>query len=255
MFIADGKSFQPTEWAVGPWSADLLQGSAYGGLLVRALQRHEAAAGMSLARVSFDFWRPVTRELITPTVTVLREGRKARTVEAALLQGGTPVSRCTGVFLRSDPAAGPPRPPDAAPSVGPDASRPVPSHVRAWSPFFTGVDTRVAAGDLLKPGPASAWFHLERSLVGGEENSPLVHAVSAADLAGGISAVAERTQWTFVNPDLTVVFWRVPRVPWILLAAETHVGDEGTGVARGILSDVDGPFGGCEATLIFERAR
>ena len=254
MFIADGKSFQPTEWAVGPWSPDLLQGSAYGALLVRALERHEAAVGMILARVTFDFWRPVTRELLTPTVAVLREGRKARTVEASLLQGGTAVSRCTGVFLRSDPAAGPARASEA-PAIGPEASRPVPSHVRAWSPFFTGVDTRVAEGDLLKPGPAAAWFHLERPLVAGEENSPLVHTVSAADLAGGISAVADRTRWTFVNPDLTVVFWRVPRAPWILLAAETHVGDQGTGVARGLLSDVDGPFGGCEATLIFERAR
>ena len=255
MFIADGKNFQPTEWAVGPWSPDLLQGSAYGALLVRALERHEAAGGMMLARVSFDFWRPVTREPLTPTVTVLRDGRKARTVEAALLQAGTPVSRCTGVLLRSDPAAGPPPPVIAAPAVAPDASRPVPPHVRAWSPFFTGVDTRVADGDLLRAGPAAAWFHLERPLVAGEQNSPLVHAVSAADLAGGISAVAERTRWTFVNPDLTVVFWRVPRPPWILLAAETQVGDHGTGVARGLLSDLDGPFGGCEATLIFERAR
>ncbi|HEY3065595.1 MAG TPA: thioesterase family protein [Methylomirabilota bacterium] len=255
MFVPDGKSFQPTEWAVGPWSPDLLQGSAYGGLLVRALERHAAAAGMTLARVSFDFWRPVTRELLTPMVTVLRDGRKVRTVEAALLQAETPVARCTGVFLRSDPAAGPPRPPEAAPAVGPEAARPVPPHVRAWSPFFTGVDTRVAEGDLLKSGPATAWFQLVRPLVAGEENSPLVHAVSAADLAGGISAVAERTRWTFVNPDLTVVFWRVPRPPWILLAAETHVGDQGTGVARGRLSDLDGPFGGCEATLIFERAR
>jgi len=255
MFIAEGKSFQPTEWAVGPWSPDLLQGSAYGALLVRALERHEAAAGMMVTRVSFDFWRPVTREPLTPMVTVLRDGRKARTVEAALLQGGTPVSRCTGVFLRSDPAGGPPPPPHASPAVGPEASRPVPAHVRAWSPFFTGVETRVAEGDLLKSGPAAAWFQLERPLVAGEENSPLVHAVAAADLAGGISAVAERTRWTFVNPDLTVVFWRVPRVPWILLAAETHVGDQGTGVARGLLSDMDGAFGGCEATLIFERAR
>jgi hypothetical protein len=45
----------------------------------------------------------------------------------------------------------------------------------------------------------------------------------------------------------------VPRAPWILLAAETHAGDRGTGVARGVLSDVDGAFGGCEQTLIFEK--
>ena len=254
LFLAEGEGFQPTEFAVGPWSPALLQGSAYGGLLVRALERHEAAAGMTLARVTFDFWRPVTRERLTPTVTVLREGRKGRTLEATLVQAGTPVSRCTGVFLRADPAASPPVVTNAAPAIGPGASRPVPAHVRAWSPFFTGVDTRVAEGDLLRPGPAAAWFHLLRPLVAGEENSALVHTVSAADLAAGISAVVDLRKWSFVNPDLTIVLWRVPRLPWILLTAETQVGDQGTGVARGLLSDHAGPFGACELSLIFERA-
>jgi hypothetical protein len=129
----------------------------------------------------------------------------------------------------------------------------VPAHVRAWSPFFTGVDTRVVEGDLLKPGPAAAWLHLERPLVGGETNSPLVHATSAADLASGISAVVDLRAWSFINADLTIVLWRVPRAPWILLAAETRVGDRGTGVARGLLSDVNGPFASCEQTLIFDR--
>jgi hypothetical protein len=49
--------------------------------------------------------------------------------------------------------------------------------------------------------------------------------------------------------------WRVPRVPWILLAAETRAGDRGTGVAHGVLSDVDGAFGSCAQTLLFERRR
>jgi hypothetical protein len=31
------------------------------------------------------------------------------------------------------------------------------------------------------------------------------------------------------------------------------VGNRGTGVARGLLSDVDGPFASCEQTLIFEK--
>src|SRR5437867_13438265 len=97
LFIAEGESFQPTEWAVGPWSADLLQGSAYGGLLVRALER-SGAPGMVLSRLSFDLWRPVTRERIASSVTVLPEGRKARTVEAPLAQGGEPVARCPAAY-------------------------------------------------------------------------------------------------------------------------------------------------------------
>ncbi len=252
LFLAEHGTFQPTEWAVGPWSPDTLQASAYGALLTRVLEAN-APPGMRLARLSFDLWRPVTRERITPSVTVLREGTKARTVEASLAQRDRPVARCTAVFLKTDPALTPPTAPMTPPALGPDAGRPVPPQVRAWSPFFTGVDTRVVEGDLLKPGPAAAWFHLERPLIGGEENSPLVHATSAADLASGISAVVDLRVWTFINADLTLVLWRVPRAPWILLSAETRVGDGGTGVARGVLSDVDGPFGSCEQTLLFEK--
>jgi hypothetical protein len=253
MFVRDGDAFRPTEWAVGPWSPDTLQASAYGGLLVRLLERSGGPPDMMIARLGFDLWRPVTREPIGGTVTLLRDGRKARTVEASLLQGEKPVARCTAVFLKTDPAATPSAARGVAPVKGPEAGRPVPRQVKHWSPFFTGVDTRVIDGDLLQPGPASAWFHLERALVEGEENSPLVHATSAADLASGISAIVDLRAWSFVNADLTMVLWRVPRPPWILLAAETQAGDRGTGVAHGILSDVDGPFGRCEQTLIFER--
>jgi hypothetical protein len=253
MFVAQGAHLQPTEWAVGPWSPDTLQASAYGGLLARALERCQAAAGMMPARLSFDLWRPVTRERLTPSVTVLRDGRKARTLEASLTQAGQPVARCTAVFLRSDATAVPATIERVAPAILPEAGRPIPPQVKNWSPFFTGVDTRVVQGDLLKPGPATCWFNVERPLVGGEENSPLAHAVSAADLASGISAVVDLRTWSFINADLTLVLWRIPRVPWILLAADTRVGDQGTGVARGTLSDLDGAFGCCEQTLIFDR--
>jgi acyl-coenzyme A thioesterase PaaI-like protein len=253
LFVAEADGLEPTEWAIGPWSPDTLQASAYGGLLVRALERSDPAPGMLLSRLAFDLWRPVTRQHLTPGTSILRDGRKARTVEASLTQAGRPVARCTAVFLKADAASTPIPPIIAAPVLGPEDGRPLPDHVRAWSPFFSGVDTRVVEGDLLKPGPAAAWFNLGRPLVLGEETSPFAHAVAAADLASGISAVVDLRAWTFVNADLTVLFWRVPRAPWILLRAETMVGDRGTGVARGTLSDLDGPFGGCEQTLLFER--
>ena len=184
MFLVEGGALRPTEWAVGPWSSDALQGSAYGGLLVRSLERSDAAAGMTLARLSFDLWRPVGLAPITTAVAVLRDGRKARTLEATLEQGGKQVARCTAVLLRIDAASAPPMAPVRAlgPAPGPEAGRPVPPQVKAWSPFFTGVDP-----------------------------------------------------------------------PWILLNAATAAGDQGTGVTRGELSDVDGPFGACMQTLIFER--
>ena len=105
---------------MGPWSPDALQGSAYGGLLVRALERSDAAAGMMLARLSFDLWRPVGLASITTAVAVLRDGRKARTLEASLEQGGKQAARCTAVLLRIDPGSAPPmRPRRPGPRSGP----------------------------------------------------------------------------------------------------------------------------------------
>ena len=75
MFVVAGDAMQPTEWAVGPWSPDALQASAYGGLLVRLLERLPSPEDMSIARLSFDLWRPVSRRPIRGSATVLREGR------------------------------------------------------------------------------------------------------------------------------------------------------------------------------------
>src|SRR5262249_14959104 len=104
-------------------------------------------------------------------------------------------------------------------------------------------------------GPAAAWFNMERPLVAGEENSPLVHATAAADLTSGISAVVDMRSWSFVNADLSMTFWRVPRAPWVLVDPGTVVGGQGNGGAYGRLSDLDGVFGACALTLIFERRR
>src|ERR1051325_1133452 len=100
LFIAEAGAYRPTEWAVGPWSPDTLQASGYGALLTGILDAG-TPAGMMLARLSFDLWRPVTRDPLTPTVTVLREGTKARTVEASLAQRDRPVARGTAVFLKT----------------------------------------------------------------------------------------------------------------------------------------------------------
>ncbi|MBI1725803.1 MAG: thioesterase family protein, partial [Candidatus Rokubacteria bacterium] len=187
-------------------------------------------------------------------LSVLRDGQRARTVEASLLHEGTTLARCTALFLRADPGSVPPSEAPAAPAAGPEAGRPIPEHVRAWSPFFTGVDTRVIEGELQQPGPAAVWLSLRRPLVAGEENSPLVQAVSAADLASGISAVVDLRAWSFINADLTMTLWRRPEGSWILVRAETNPGDLGRGSALGALSDLWGPFGSCALNLIFERA-
>ncbi|GER15552.1 thioesterase family protein [Variovorax boronicumulans] len=254
VFVSDGERFVPTEAAIGPWSADALQGSATAALLVRALQAHEANQGREAARLSFDFWRPASRAPITLEFTLLRDGAKARTVVFDMVQDGKSVLRCTALLLRSGqtpalPAA------DAFAAVTfapPEEGAPIPAVASRMSPFFAGVDVRMARGQILEPGPAAAWLRLGRPLVDDEAASPLAQVASAADLVAGISQWAHPARLGFVNADLTINLRRAPRGEWVLVDALTLAGPMGTGYAVGQLHDRDGPVGQCVSSLLFE---
>ena len=58
IFMPEGNLFRATELAGGPWSPDLLQGSATTGLMVREVERLAATSGFAVRRLTFDLWRP-----------------------------------------------------------------------------------------------------------------------------------------------------------------------------------------------------
>lgn len=244
--------FRPEDGAVGPWSPDLLQGSATGALMAGAI---EAAAGDGhVARLSFDLWRPIGRGPLTLAGRTLRDGRKARTLEACLSADGVELARVTAQVLRRQATALPDAAlaPDIPPPACPESGRPIPERVRRWSPFFQQVETRVIAGDLMEQGPASVWFRLDAPVVAGEAVTPLMQAVSAADLISGISSVVSIRDWTFVNADLTLVFDRAPESDWILVEAAMAARPDGTGQTRAWLSDTRGRFGQAMQSVLIE---
>jgi len=136
--------------------------------------------------------------------------------------------------------------------VPPEQGAEVPAAAFRMSPFFAGVDVRMADGQILEPGPAAAWLRLKRPLVDGEMASSLAQAASAADLVAGISQLAHPSKLGFVNADLTINLLRPPAGAWVLLDARTLPGPHGTGYAIGTLHDRDGAFGQCSASLLFE---
>lgn len=251
VFIPDGAYLLPTEGSIGPWG-DLIQGSPAAAALVHAIDRLDLGGPMLPGRMAFDLWRPIPRKPFTLSATVLRDGRKAKTVQTAIVMDDVEVARMTAVMLRLEdcdlPAMQAPEPPPA-----PEAGKPIPAPIRNWSPFFTGVETRTIKGALERPGPAAAWMRLERPMIKGVPDSPVMRAVSAADLSGGISSIVDLRQWSFVNPELTVHLYRLPEGEWVLNDAETRLERNGTGMAGGVLSDRSGPFGRCTLSLIVEK--
>src|SRR3954447_22985162 len=70
IFKPEGPLFRATEHAGGPWSPDLLQGSATTALMTREVERLAAACGFAVRRLTFDLWR--RERLVTPEQQVDR---------------------------------------------------------------------------------------------------------------------------------------------------------------------------------------
>jgi hypothetical protein len=121
-----------------------------------------------------------------------------------------------------------------------------------WRGFGKAMDPRLAAGSVVDIGPATVWFKLGVPIVPGEEPSPLMRAVAAADFGNGISRVLDFTKHLFINPDLTVYLHRRPRGQWIALDAETLASPNGVGLAQSRLFDRDGHVGSSLQALLLD---
>ncbi|UWU79964.1 thioesterase family protein [Bradyrhizobium huanghuaihaiense] len=254
IFKPEGHQFRATEHAGGPWSPDMLQGSATTALMTRDVARLAAESGFAVRRLTFDLWRPAGLRLFRTDTELLRDGRKAKTLQVRLMDGETEIGRCTALLTASsaesplDPFAGP-----TALDTRPEAGSPPPAFAQKWSRYFQNVSVRLIEGALEKPGPAAAWMRLDAPLVEGEPNTPLLQAVQAADFASGVAQIVDMRDWTFINPEISLYFFRPPEGEWILIRAATRVGAHGAGLTTATLSDLKGPFAEVMQAMSFER--
>ncbi|GAA4673019.1 thioesterase family protein [Phytohabitans rumicis] len=234
--VADDR-FESSAHTRGPWDADSQHAGPPAALLGRAVEA-KARPAMRVARLTFDIARPVPIAPLTVTAAVVREGRRAMVVEAAI----EPYMRCTALLIRT--AA------NAAPAIG--ASAPPPLADAEAKPFFpvpyqvgyhTAMEVRFAAGSFVEPGPATAWMRMRVPLVDGEQPSPLTRVLVAADSGNGVSNVLDFQQYLFVNPDLTVHLLRYPIGEWVCLRAATSIDGAGIGIADTALYDESGRIG------------
>jgi acyl-CoA thioesterase len=97
--------------------------------------------------------------------------------------------------------------------------------------------------DPAAPGPARVWMRMRHPLVAGEPLSALARLAGTADFGNGVSASLPFDEFVFINADLTIQLHRHPRGEWIGLDARTLLHEGGTGLAEGVLYDLDGPVG------------
>ena len=87
VFVQDGDRFQATDLALGPWYPGALHGGAPAALIVHAVNGHAAADGLRLARITYEFVRPVPQAALAVAVEVVRPGRRVTLMDAVLRDG------------------------------------------------------------------------------------------------------------------------------------------------------------------------
>lgn len=259
LFTRDGDTFLPTELTRGPWSPQAQHGGAPAALLARLVDEVEGAAGMQVARLTFELLRPVPIAPLVARTRLVRPGKKVQIVEASLWHGDTEVVRVTALRLRRAdvpmpadlPRTAPPPPPSAGVQLA------APWHAtHDYAAFHNrGVAHRFVRGGFGEPGPATDWIRLQVPVIAGEPITPLSRVAAAADFGNGISWVLDRADgYTFINPDLTIYLHREPVGEWICLDAATSPEATGIGLAESRLYDEQGPIGRAAQSLLIEKS-
>jgi acyl-CoA thioesterase superfamily protein/acyl-Coa thioesterase superfamily protein len=256
VFHSDGTGFVATAHARGPWDPQALHGGAPAALLARAVERFEPA-GLRVARLSYEFLRPVPLGRLELAIELQRPGRRVQLVGASLHAGGVEVCRVTALRMAPSPAQlGSISTVRSAGWREADALTTTPFRLgQAGGASFasSGVEMRFARGGV-EAGPAAVWLRLRRPVVDDEPPSPLMRVAAAADFGNGVSWELDFRRFVFINPDLVIALWREPVGEWVLLDATTRA-DPGAGAtAFSGLHDVDGQLGvAAQSLLVAER--
>ncbi len=256
-FTVDGDSYVPGEMTRGPWGATM-GGQIVGGLLGWGIERSGVDPDLQPARITVDLLRPVLLEPVQIAVTMQREGRRIKLLDAGLLQNGRTVARASALFLRrgehpggevwSAPAQMPPLPTDSG-SFPAD----MPFFIWGYGATATG-SPGIAAGEWEQSHSQKfAWARLFRPMVQGHPLTPFTRLAFAGDITSSL------THWgtgglRYINADYTVTASRLPDGEFIGLAAQSHYGTAGVATGSATLFDRHGPIGTSSALALAQPA-
>ena len=254
--------FEPTEHARGPWDPRALHGGAPAALIARAFERVEPGAELPIARLGFEFLKPIPFAPLELRTKIVRKGRRVQELAAELTTasgGGAPGEDtiCRASALRIQPV------PADLPSSGPTPGETMrgPEHgnvvrfalndLESTSLATTGMEMSWLT-DPREQGPGKVWMRLRQPLLPDEQTTPLTRLVAAADFGNGVSAELAFERYLFINADLKIHLWRAPQGEWIGLDARTLLYGGGTGTAESVLHDTSGPVGRACQTLVVQ---
>src|SRR5512132_3442663 len=127
IFRPEGLLFRATEHAGGPCSPEMLQGSATTALMTREVERLAVASGFAVRRLTFDLWRPAGLRAFRLLTEVLRDGRKAKTLQVRLMDGKVEIGRCTALLTTQGESPADPFSKTTVGDAAPESGRPPPA--------------------------------------------------------------------------------------------------------------------------------
>ncbi|MEV6341430.1 thioesterase family protein [Nocardia vinacea] len=252
-FAAKDDGFEPLPFAASSWSPKMVNGPAICGLLARALEQQHCAPGFTPARLTVDLFRPTLRKPVTVVTELVRDGRRIRVADAALMQDGEAVARASAVFLKR--SAQPPgelwtRAESPQPPLVPIADGPT---TPMWNSDGSADGWSSRISEHQNNGRKRMW-QAPLSVVEGEPPS----AFAAAAMIGESTSLM--TNWGtagigFINADLTLALARPVIGLEIGVEADSHISADGIAVGSATLFDRSGSFGTCVVTALSNADR
>ena len=239
--------FHPTESALSRWGNDSLNGPAVVGLAARCLELDFGTEGFLPTRLTADLFRAAHRVPTEVHTRLVRDGRRIRNAECDVLQDGIVVARATMVSYRqSEPPPGD--------GWAREDSFPAPAGL-AGPVYLVGSDAAAWTPSSAEHQNTSRKrvYHRTLAVVDGEQPSPFVRAVVAAEATSLVTNLGTRGIG-YINGDLTVGVARLPVGDYIGVQADSHWCSDGVAVGAATLFDDDGPFGTAMVTAIANPA-
>ena len=239
--------FHPTESALSRWGTDSLNGPAVVGLAARCLELEYGMDGFLPARLTADLFKAARRVPTEVRTRLVRDGRRIRNSDCDVLQAGVLVARATMVAYRQS------EPPPGEEWVSQDSFTP-PGGV-AGVAYLIGSDDSgwSQAGTEHQNTARKRVYHRTIDVVEGEQASPFVRAVVAAEATSLVTNLGTRGIG-YINGDLTVGLSRLPLGDYVGVQADSHWCADGVAVGTATLFDADGPFGTAMVTAIANPA-
>ncbi|HEX3392050.1 MAG TPA: thioesterase family protein [Solirubrobacteraceae bacterium] len=275
IFVAEGDTFVPTEHARGPWDPGALHGGAPAALIAAAFERMQPGEELPIARMSFEFLRPIPMAPLTLSTRITRPGRRVQALTAEIEAGGEVVCRASALRILPSPSELPEsalaqvRVATSSRIAAPDDGDAVvfaldDSDRRSFA--ASAIEMRFLSGHPLvgelpeldtesrhvPTGAATVWMRLRHPLLPGQAPSPIARVAAAADFGNGVAAAVPFDRYLFINADLSITLDRSPVGEWIALEARTLLHPGGIAWAESVLHDERGPLGLARQALVVQ---